>query len=108
MWFSNRASQVFDALVQFQLSIKCVFTHSIAALPSRPLSSILRSFVLNNLAFSLRDRWLQQGITFDLDEAIEHNRAALGLLPRCHSNRVFVFVTWSINSLKTDHRKSCS
>ena len=36
---------------------------------------------LNNLAISLRDRFKQQGVLFDLDEAIDLNRAALALRP---------------------------
>ncbi|KAG2032946.1 hypothetical protein BDR03DRAFT_1014798 [Suillus americanus] len=42
---------------------------------------------LNNLAASLRARFLQQGIMSDLDEATELHRAALLLCPPGHSDR---------------------
>ncbi|KAG1824869.1 TPR-like protein [Suillus subaureus] len=50
-----------------------------------------RSWRLNNLALSLRNRFLQGGIVSDLDGAIVHHRAALELLPPCHSNRSMFF-----------------
>ncbi|KAG1834907.1 TPR-like protein [Suillus subalutaceus] len=46
-----------------------------------------RSLRLNNLALSLRNRFLQQGTMSDLDRAIVHHRAALELLPPCHYSR---------------------
>ncbi|KAG2755076.1 hypothetical protein P692DRAFT_20869697, partial [Suillus brevipes Sb2] len=42
---------------------------------------------LNNLAISLRDRFTQQGVPSDLDESIEHHRAALLLRPPGHFER---------------------
>jgi len=42
---------------------------------------------LNNLAGSLSDRFKQQGILSDLDEAIDLNQAALALRPPGHSDR---------------------
>ncbi|KAG0692299.1 hypothetical protein DFH29DRAFT_1073809, partial [Suillus ampliporus] len=65
----------------------------------RPLSSIRlhcllcppgdsdRSVSLNNLANGLTDRFKQRGVPSDLDEAIEHHRAALLLRPPGHSDR---------------------
>ncbi|KAG1772526.1 TPR-like protein [Suillus placidus] len=42
---------------------------------------------LNDLAISLRDRYMQRGIRSDLDETIELNWAALLLCPPGHSHR---------------------
>ncbi|KAG1878122.1 TPR-like protein [Suillus subalutaceus] len=58
-----------------------------AALLLCPPSHSDRPASLNNLAVSLRDRFLQRGIMSDLDEAIELLRAALLLCPPSHSDR---------------------
>ncbi|KAG1851690.1 TPR-like protein [Suillus subluteus] len=61
--------------------------HHRAALELLPPCHSNRSIFLNNLALSLRDRFLQRGIMSDLDEAIELHRAALLRRPPGHSDR---------------------
>ncbi|KAG2071255.1 hypothetical protein BDR04DRAFT_1154656 [Suillus decipiens] len=52
---------------------------------------------LNNLAFSLRERFQQRGVSSDLDEAIVYDRAALFLRPPGHPARFD-----SLNNLALD------
>ncbi|KAG1748187.1 CHAT domain-containing protein [Suillus lakei] len=54
--------------------VTCEYTRCPPGHPRRPVR-------LNNLATSLQSRFQQQGISSDLDEAIEHYRAALALYP---------------------------
>ncbi|KAG1875785.1 TPR-like protein [Suillus subluteus] len=63
-----------------------------AALQRCPPGSSRRSSSLNNLALSLRDRFLQRGIMSDLDEAIELHRAASLLRPPGHSDRFLYLI----------------
>jgi hypothetical protein len=55
-----------------------------AALLLYPPSHDLRSLCLNNLASSLRDRFMQRGAPSDLDESIGLHQAALLLQPPSH------------------------
>ncbi|KAG2062617.1 hypothetical protein BDR04DRAFT_956399, partial [Suillus decipiens] len=54
------------------------------ALLLRPPGHSLRSYSLNNLAVSLRARFIERGVPSDLDESIELHRAALLLRPPGH------------------------
>ncbi|KAG1908927.1 CHAT domain-containing protein [Suillus fuscotomentosus] len=57
------------------------------ALLRRPPGHSDQSSSLNNLALSLRDRFLQRGMMSDLEKAIELHRTALLLRPPGHSRR---------------------
>ncbi|KAG1807266.1 CHAT domain-containing protein [Suillus subaureus] len=58
-----------------------------AALKRCPPGHSDRSYSLNSLANSLRNRFTQLGVLSDLDESIELHRAALLLRPPSHSDR---------------------
>ena len=58
-----------------------------AALALYPPGHSGRSLSLNSLASSLSDRFEQQGVLSDLNEAIDLDRAALALCPPSHSDR---------------------
>ncbi|KAG2141962.1 TPR-like protein [Suillus clintonianus] len=67
-----------------------------AALQSCPPGHSDRPTILNNLGISLYDRFKQQGVLSDLDEAIELFRAMLLIYPPGHSLR-----PTSLNNLST-------
>jgi CHAT domain-containing protein/tetratricopeptide (TPR) repeat protein len=70
-----------------------------AALKRCPPDHSLRPSYLNLLARSLRIRFKQQGVSSDLDEAIDLQRAALALCPPGHSYRFS-----SLNNLASNLR----
>ncbi|KAG0698782.1 CHAT domain-containing protein [Suillus ampliporus] len=70
-----------------------------AALQSSLPGHRRRSSSLENLAVSRRDRFQQQGVLSDLDEAIELHRAALALRPPGHPRR-----SLSLNNLANSLR----